>query len=73
MAVIQMEDIKGLTKDTSQPSEDSNTYPVCLFAYMHKSAYMHFCSLRLWNLFVAIAFFYHQNNTKASICTFHKL
>lgn len=56
MAVIQMEDIKDLTKDTSQPSEDSNTYSVCLFVYMHKSAYMHFCSLRLWNLFVAIAF-----------------
>lgn len=51
-----MEDIKDLTKDTSQPSEDSNTYSVCLFVYMHKSAYMHFCSLRLWNLFVAIAF-----------------
>lgn len=56
MVVIQMEDIKDLTKDTSQPSEDSNTYSVCLFVYTHKSAYMHFCSLRLWNLFVAMAF-----------------
>lgn len=56
MAVIQKEDIKDLTKDSGQHSEDSSTYSVRLFAYTHKSAYMHYCSLWLWNLFVAMAF-----------------